>query len=97
MNQNKYTEWDEFLGMSDEELDWLTTDHTEAEWEERKRQELRDMGYTAEEIEEYFYYDSAQHRYRPTEKLINRLNELRRVAEKIKICIWIGTRKKLEK
>lgn len=84
MNQNKYTEWDEFLGMSEEELDWLTTDHTEAEWEERKRQELRDMGYTAEEIEEYFYYDSAQHRYRPTEKLINRLNELRRVAEKIK-------------
>ena len=84
MNQNKYTEWDEFLGLSEEELDWLTTNHTEAEWEERDRQRLREADYTEEEIKEYFYYDSAKHKHYPTEKLIDRLNELRRLAQKMK-------------
>ena len=40
MIQHSNEDWDEYYGMSDEDLDWYTTDHTDAEWEEKRRTEL---------------------------------------------------------
>lgn len=85
MIQHSNEDWDEYYGMSDEDLDWYTTDHTDAEWEEKRRTELiRERHLKESDVDEYYYFDVAHHRFFPNEKLIERQEYLRKIAQKMK-------------
>ena len=84
MIQHSNEGWDEYYGMSEEDLDWYTTDHTDAEWEGKRRTELLEKGYKEEDIDEYYSFDAARHLYFPNEKLIQRKEYLRGIAQKMK-------------
>lgn len=90
MNQHEYEyndqaeqEWDAFWGLPEDIIDWITTTHTEEEWKERATRELLDKGYTEQEIDNLFTYDSKTHEYYPGEKLKARWDNKKRIREKL--------------
>ena len=69
MNQHEYEyndqaeqEWDDFFGLSEDDIEWLTSPtHSEEEWKERAKKEWLRVGYTEQEIDNQFTYDSKTH------------------------------------
>lgn len=84
MNQHDYDEYDEFYGMSEAEIEWHTTNHSEDEWKEYRKNELIKQGYKEQEVEEYFEYIPDRKRYLPTPKLEARFDSLRKIAQLMK-------------
>jgi len=85
MIQHSNADWDEYYGMSEEELDWHTSEHTDDEWKAWVRDWLiRKRHLKESEIDEYYYFDAAHHLYFPNEKLIQRKEYLREIAQKMK-------------
>lgn len=91
MNQHEYEyndqaeqEWDDFFGLSEDDIEWLTSPtHSEEEWKERAKKEWLRVGYTEQEIDNLFTYDSKTHEYYPGEKLKARWDNKKRIREKL--------------
>lgn len=77
-------EWDDFFGLSEDDIEWLTSPtHSEEEWKERAKKEWLRVGYTEQEIDSLFTYDSITHQYYPGEKLKTRWDNRNRIKEKL--------------
>lgn len=66
------------------EAQWLSSSHTEEEWIAHGKKKLLDGGFSEQEIQELFYYDTSTHEFYPTEALMVRWDKERHVAEEMR-------------